>query len=214
MTLWQNKSKTLESIKEAKAQCNCCIKEAEAHCSLVIQEVESFGATQACSIQQSHAKDIQHLEEESLEEERRGQLNFLSACQATLDASLPESHDVLITPYHLLLGYMLISNLLPFPQEHLPLNKGPSLVFLPLPPLHLGLCPDPSCSITNQTWWVPHPLQDHIQGNSLGAPLSEAPGGDAASQGIDEKPSRSIQPRLLFSEKGQGGILQEPLPGL
>ena len=64
MTLQQNESETLESIKEAKAHCAFSIKEAEAHCSLAIQETESWGATQACSIQQSHAKDIQHVEEE------------------------------------------------------------------------------------------------------------------------------------------------------
>ena len=60
MTLCQNESKTLESIKEA-----------EAHCSLAIWEVESWGTTQACSIQQSYAKDFQHHKEESLEEEKR-----------------------------------------------------------------------------------------------------------------------------------------------
>ena len=40
-TLWQNKSETLESIKEAKALPACSIKEAQAHCSLAIQEAES-----------------------------------------------------------------------------------------------------------------------------------------------------------------------------
>ena len=58
ITLWQDESETLESIKEAKAHCACSIKEAEAHCSLAIWEAESWGATQACSIQQSHAKDV------------------------------------------------------------------------------------------------------------------------------------------------------------
>ena len=77
MTLWQNESKTLESIKEAKAHCAHSIKEAEAHCSLAMWEVESQGATQASSIQQSHTEDVQHLKEESLEEERREQLNLM-----------------------------------------------------------------------------------------------------------------------------------------
>ena len=71
MTLWQNKSETLQYIKEAKAHCDCSIKEADVHCSLAIWEAESQGATQACSIQQSHAKDVHHLEEECLKEERR-----------------------------------------------------------------------------------------------------------------------------------------------
>ena len=41
MTLWQNESETLESIKEAKAHYDHSIKEVEAHCSLAIQEAES-----------------------------------------------------------------------------------------------------------------------------------------------------------------------------
>ena len=143
MTLWQNESKTLESIKEAKAQCDYFIKEGEACCLLAIQEVESWRAAQACFIQQSHAKDIQLLEEESFEEERRCQLNFPFACQATLNASPPESHGMLIAPYHLLLGHVPISNLLPFPQEHLPLDKGPSQVFLPSLPPPPGPLPRP-----------------------------------------------------------------------
>ena len=115
MTLWQNESKTLQSIKKAKAQCDHSIKEAEALCSLAIWEVQSQGAAQACSIQQSHTEDIQGLDEECLTEERRDQLNFLSACQATPNASPPESHGVLIVPYHLLLGHVPMSNLFTIP---------------------------------------------------------------------------------------------------
>ena len=98
MTHCQNESKTKESIKEAKALCahsireaetNCAhsIKEAEAHCSTSIREAETQGASQASSIQQSHTQGIQHLEEEAIEEESKGQLNFLSTSQATLEAS-------------------------------------------------------------------------------------------------------------------------------
>ena len=72
MALCQNKSKTEESIREAKALCthsirkaeaNCghSIKEAEVHCSTAISKAETQGASQASSIQQSHAKGIQHL---------------------------------------------------------------------------------------------------------------------------------------------------------
>ena len=61
ITLCQNKSKTEESIKEAKAVCahsireaetNCAhsIKEAEAHCSTVISEAEAWRPSQASSI--------------------------------------------------------------------------------------------------------------------------------------------------------------------
>ena len=110
MTLCQNESKTEESIMEAKALCthsireaetNCAhsIKEAEAHYSTAIREAEALGASQASSIQQSHAKGIQHLEEEAVEEESKGQLNFLSACQTILEASPLESCNVLLASY-------------------------------------------------------------------------------------------------------------------
>ena len=96
MTLCQNESKSKESFKEAKALCahsireadaNCAhsIKEAEVLCSTAIRirEAEIQRASQASSIQQSHAKGIQHLEEDAIEGKSKGQLNFLSTCQAT-----------------------------------------------------------------------------------------------------------------------------------
>ena len=51
---------------------------------MTIREAEAQGASQAGSLQQLHAKSIQHLEEQAIEEESKGQLNFLSACQTTL----------------------------------------------------------------------------------------------------------------------------------
>ena len=105
-TLCQNDSETTESIKEAKAICahstqeaktlcsttikeakaTCAysIQEAETLCSMTVRDMEAWEASQAVSIQQSHAKSIQCLEEEAIKEESKGQLNFLSACQATL----------------------------------------------------------------------------------------------------------------------------------
>ena len=56
MALCQNESKTTESIKEAKAICTYSIQEAETHCSTAIRKAEAWGASQAGSIQQSHAK--------------------------------------------------------------------------------------------------------------------------------------------------------------
>ena len=84
MALCQNDSKTMESIKEAKAVCAHSIQEAKTLCSTAIREAEAWGASQAGLLQQSHAKTIQHLEEEAIKEESKGQLNFLSACQAAL----------------------------------------------------------------------------------------------------------------------------------
>ena len=58
----------MESIKEAKAVCIHSIQEAKTHCSTAIRQAEAWGASQAGSLQQSHAKTIQHLEEEAIEE--------------------------------------------------------------------------------------------------------------------------------------------------
>ena len=155
LTLQHNKSETTESIKEAKAICTHSIKEVEANCTLTIKEAEancvhtireaetpsstairdaeSQGASQAHSIQQLHTKDVQHLEEEAIEEESKGQLNFLSACQATLRAGPPKSHGMLAASYHILLGHVHWHAIfLTFPKEHPPLNKGLSQGFLPL----------------------------------------------------------------------------------
>ena len=53
--------------------------------------MQSGGASQAHSIQQSHAKDIQHLKAEAIEEEKREHLAFLAACDTALRASPPEA---------------------------------------------------------------------------------------------------------------------------
>ena len=134
MTLPQNESKTEESIKEAKALCTCSIREAEAncahsikeekaHCSTAIREAEAWGASQASSIQQSHAKGIQHLEE-AIEEKSKGQLNFLSTCQATLEASPLKSCGMLLASYQVLLGHTPMSHLFSIPQVASPSQQG------------------------------------------------------------------------------------------
>ena len=74
----------MESIKETKAICAHSTQEAKTLCSTTIREAEAHGASQAGSFQQSHAKTIQHLEEEAIKEESMGQFNFLSTCQADL----------------------------------------------------------------------------------------------------------------------------------
>ena len=143
MILCQNKSKTKESIKEAKALCahsireaetTCAhsIKEAEAHCLTAIREAEAWGASQASSIQHKHARGIQHLEEEAIEEESKGQLNFLSTCQAALVASPLESCGMLLTSYQVLLGHTLTSHLFSISQGASPPNWGLPQGFFPL----------------------------------------------------------------------------------
>ena len=87
----ENDSQTMESIKEAKAICTHSIQEVENCCSVAIREVEAQRVSQAISLQQSHHKAVQHLEEESIEEERKRQLNFLSICQAACGPALQNS---------------------------------------------------------------------------------------------------------------------------
>ena len=70
-------------IKEAEAECACALAEAENCYSAAIGEVESWGASQTHLIQQSDAKDIQHLEAEAIEEEER------TALPSLLPAVLP-----------------------------------------------------------------------------------------------------------------------------
>ena len=66
-----SKAKILHTtcIKEAEAKCAGALAETENCCSAAIREAESQGALQAHSIQQSHAKDIQCLDPEAIEEE-------------------------------------------------------------------------------------------------------------------------------------------------
>ena len=84
MALHQNDSETMESIKEEKTIWAHSIHEAKTCCSMAIREAEAQEASQSGSIQGSHTKAIQDLEEEAIKEESKGQLNFLSACQTTL----------------------------------------------------------------------------------------------------------------------------------
>ena len=62
-------------------------KEAEAHCSTAIREacrlweLLKLVASNSCTPRPSSV-----LEEEAIEEESKGQLNFLSTCQAALEA--------------------------------------------------------------------------------------------------------------------------------
>ena len=148
MALHEDDSEATESIKEAKTICAHFIQEAEDCCSVATREAEAQRASQVISIQQSHHKTIQHHEEESIEEERKSQLNFLFICQATLWASPPEFYSALLASYHILLGHAPTSHLISIPQGAPPFPPGPAPGLLPLPcqSIHLG----PSDGITLQ----------------------------------------------------------------
>ena len=77
-------------IKEAKANCASIIAEAENCCSMAIRKAESCSARQAHSIQQSHAKGMQCLEMEAIEEEGKDHLSILTTCGTAIWASPPK----------------------------------------------------------------------------------------------------------------------------
>ena len=124
MELCQNDSKTAESIKEARAiythttldaeaLCSATVKEAKATCTIweaktlystAIRDAESWRASWADSLHWRHAKTIQHLEEQVIQEEGKSQIDFLSACQAALETSPIELRGTLVASYHLLMG--------------------------------------------------------------------------------------------------------------
>ena len=57
-----------------------------------------------------HAKTIQHLDEQVIQEESKSQIDFLSACQAALQASPIELRGALVASYHLLMGQATTSH--------------------------------------------------------------------------------------------------------
>ena len=126
MVLCQNNSEATESIKEVEAICAYSIQEVENCCSVAIREVEAQSISQAVSLQQSHHKTVQHLEEESIEEERKSQVNFLSICQVVLQASPPEFCGALVASYHIFLGHTPMSHLFSIPQGSPPFPPGPT----------------------------------------------------------------------------------------
>ena len=92
------------TIKEAKATCIHSIQEAETLCSMTVRDMEAWGASWADSLHQTHTKSVQHLEEQGIQEESKSQLDFLFVCQAAIQASPVELCSVLVASYHVLMG--------------------------------------------------------------------------------------------------------------
>ena len=185
MSLCQNDSKTTESIKEAKsicicstqeaetlcsttikeakATCTCSIQEAETICSMAIREAGTQGASQADSLHCSHAKSIQCLEEQAIEEESKSQLDFFSTCQAALGASPVELCSSLVASYHILMGQALMSHPFSLSQRALS-SEQVSVPVDPSPPV-LEHSPRPK--------WQ-HPSPDPVDVSPLGGTTSKA----------------------------------------
>ena len=76
---------------------------------MAIRDAETWETSQADSLHQSHAKSIQHLEEQAIEEDSKSQLDLFFPCQSALWASPVELCSALVASYHLLLGQAPIS---------------------------------------------------------------------------------------------------------
>ena len=192
------------TVKEAKATCAHTIWEAETFCSTAIRDAEIQGASQADSLHhtlhQRHAKTIQHLEEQVIQEEGKSQIDFLSACQAALQASLIELRGAMVASYHMLMGQASTSHPFTLSQEASPAKQ---LSAQAPPPLPVPECPPrPKGNTPPQThgwhasWW------DHIQGNIRRAPQLQMARGPTLVQGTQAEPLRSIQLGHYPSEGG------------
>ena len=114
-------------IKDIEDDCALALAEAENCCSTAIREAESSSTSKAYSIQQSHAKDIQCLEVEAIEEEGKDYLIFLAACSTALRPSSPKACGIMVIPFHLLLENAPMSTLLSIPPGVLPPECKPAL---------------------------------------------------------------------------------------
>ena len=113
----QNQDVATETIREAKAHCMVTVREGESHCVAEMRETESYSMAQAHSIQQFHLEGMQHLKTDTLEEEGRDHLFFLSTCGVALQACPPNALGILMYPLHLLTGNMSLATLLSPPPQ-------------------------------------------------------------------------------------------------
>ena len=93
-----------KTIQEAKITQACTTQEAEATCSTSIRDAETRRASQTELLQRQHGKVMKDLEEQVIQQESNCQSDFLSACQATLYASLAELKGMLVASYQVFLG--------------------------------------------------------------------------------------------------------------
>ena len=191
MDLCQNDSETAESIKEAKAICTHTIQEAETICSAAIMDAETQGASKAESLHRQHAEVIKCLEKQVIQEEGKSQIDFLSTCQAALNASPGELRGTVVASYHILLGQAPTCHPFSLSQGASP-AKQPSASAAP-PVLAPEYSPRPKR-------WLPSP--DPVDGMPLGrttskatteGPLALTARGPTLVQGTQAEPLRSIQ---------------------
>ena len=109
---------------------------------MTIRDAEAWGASQADLLHQTHARSIQHLEEQAIQEESKSQLDILFTCQAAIQTSPVELCGVLVASYHILMGQEPTSH--PFNlSQGASSTEQVSAPVAPSPPA-MGIYPDPS----------------------------------------------------------------------
>ena len=136
---------------------------------------------QLCLIQQSHAKDIQCLEAEATEEEKREHLAFLATCGATLRASPLKAQGITVTPFLLLLGNAPMSTLVSMPPGASSPQQGPAPQ---APPSCTPVAPGPS----------PWSKQQHNLPNRLEPP---SPSETTSKLALEEPPHSEWKEEML-----------------
>ena len=116
----------LVAVKEAKTTRSHLLQEAEATCSKVICEAEAWKISQATRLHKEHGKNMQDLEEQAIEEERKSCNDFLTTCQVVLYSSPPPLKNALTASYHLLLRQAPPSPPLASPQKTSPKEEQPT----------------------------------------------------------------------------------------
>ena len=129
---------------------------------MAIRDTEAWGASQADSLQRRHAKSIQHLEEQAIQEEGKSQVDFLFACQAAIQASPVELCGVLVASYHVLMGQAPTSHSFTLSQGAYPAEQAPALV---------APSPAPKHSAQSKQW---HPSPDLVDVMPFGRTTSKA----------------------------------------
>ena len=172
-TIWDVETHWMALISEAKVwhttclkgigdKCSLALAEVENHCPTTIRKAESNNTSRTHSTQQSHAKAIQHLEAEVIEEEGKNCLAFLT------------TYDIMVTQYHLLLGNAPTSTLL-----SIPLGVSPSeQEYAPQTPP--STTPAATRPLLQSKWW--HHLPDQV------GPTSPS---EATSKTIPKDPNHS-----------------------
>ena len=162
-TVKEAKASCIQTTKEAKTTCAYTIWETETACSVAIRDAETQGASQAKSLHRQHAKTIQDLEEQIIQEVGRSQTDFFSTCQAALHASQVELKGMLVASYHILMGQAPMSH--PFT-----LSQGASLAEQASTTAALPVLV-PEQSLRPKRW---HPSPDPVDSMPLGGSMCKA----------------------------------------